>query len=60
MARYPSVESFQTMLRTGRRPDGSAISAVMPFKSLSGMNDNESAALFEFLKSLAPRSTGQR
>jgi hypothetical protein len=48
------------MLRTGKRPDGSAVNDVMPFKSLAYMNDGEIDALFAFLKSLDARPFGQR
>lgn len=60
MAHYTSAEQFRTMLRTGKRPDGSAVSDVMPFKSLAYMNDAELDALFVFLKSLDARPFGQR
>ena len=60
MARYGSVEQFKTMFRTGKRPDGSAVSEIMPFKSLAHMNDAELDALFAFLKSLDARPSGQR
>ena len=60
MSRYTSVEQFKTMFRTGKRPDGSAVSEVMPFKSLAYMNDAELDALFAFLKSLDARPSGQR
>jgi mono/diheme cytochrome c family protein len=60
MALYASAEQFKNMLRTGKRPDGSAVSEVMPFKSLAHMNDPELDALFAFLKSLDPRPFGQR
>lgn len=60
MARYASVEQFKTMFRTGKRPDGSAVSEIMPFKSLAHMNDAELDALFAFLKSLDARPSGQR
>jgi mono/diheme cytochrome c family protein len=60
MAHYTSAEQFKSMLRTGKRPDGSAVSEVMPFKSLAYMSDAELDALFAFLKSLEPRPFGQR
>lgn len=55
MAHYTSAEQFKTMFRTGKRPDGSAVSEVMPFKSLAYMSDPELDALFVFLKSLDAR-----
>ena len=60
MAHYTSVEQFKSMLRTGKRADGSAISDVMPFKSLAYMNDGELDALFAFLKTVEARPSGQR
>jgi mono/diheme cytochrome c family protein len=60
MARYTSADQFKSMLRTGKRPDGSAVSDVMPFKSLTYMDDGELDALFAYLKTLEPRPFGQR
>ena len=60
MAHYTSVEQFRSLLRTGKRPDGSAVSEVMPFKALAYMNDPEIDALFAFLKTIEPRPFGQR
>jgi mono/diheme cytochrome c family protein len=59
MAHYPRPEDFQAMLRTGHRPDGSAISPVMPFAALSKMNELDTGALYLYLKSLPPRPAGQ-
>lgn len=59
MARYPNAEAFATMLRTGKRPDGSQIQ-VMPFESLSKMNEVDTQALYAFLKTVPPRPAGQR
>ena len=59
MAHYTSAEQFKTMLRTGKRPDGSLVSDVMPFKSLAYMSDAELDALFAFLKTLEPRPFGK-
>lgn len=53
MARYPTPAAFATMLRSGKRPDGSAI-AVMPFESLKEMADTEITALHAFLQTLPP------
>ena len=48
------------MLHTGKRPDGSAVSPVMPFGSLREMNDTEVKALYAHLKRLAPVAAGNR
>ena len=60
MARYPTAESFATMLRTGKRPDGSAVSTVMPFAALKAMNDTDVQAMYLHLKRLPAVSTGEK
>lgn len=59
MAHYKSAESFAAMMRSGKRPDGTAIQ-VMPFESLAKMNEVDLLALYEFLKTVPPRATGQK
>jgi mono/diheme cytochrome c family protein len=59
MNRYPGVAEFAAMFRTGKRPDGSAIQ-VMPFESLSKMNDVDVQALYEYLKTVPARPAGGR
>lgn len=51
MPRYASAEAFAAMLRSGKRPDGSAI-AVMPFESLAKLDERETRALWAYLTSL--------
>lgn len=60
MTRYATPELFMAMLRSGHRPDGGAISKVMPFASLGALNDIDARALHAFLLALAPRPAGQR
>jgi mono/diheme cytochrome c family protein len=60
MPRYQALDQFQAMMRTGKRPDGSAVSTVMPFGSLKTLNDTDLAALHTYLKTLSPRSAGNR
>lgn len=60
MARYPTAELFMAALRSGQRPDGSAISPVMPFNSLRQMTDTDLLALYSYLKTLPPVEAGQR
>lgn len=48
MSRYATLESFTAMLRTGKRPDGSAVK-VMPFEALSQFDDTEVRALHAYL-----------
>ncbi len=54
MVRYPDASAFAAMLRSGKRPDGSTVSAVMPFVALKEINDTDVQALYLHLKSLAP------
>jgi mono/diheme cytochrome c family protein len=58
MARYPDAKVFMAMLRSGRRPDGTAVSTVMPFGSLKEMTETDVAALHAYLKTLPPRPAG--
>jgi len=60
MAHYASAEQFRAMLASGKRPDGSAISSVMPFTSIRAMNRVDTDALYLYLKGLAPIAAGQR
>jgi len=60
LARYPSAESFIAMFRSGRRPDGSAVSPVMPFGGLKEMSETDVRALYLHLKGVPPRPSGQR
>ncbi len=60
MGRYATDDSFISMMRTGKRPDGSAVSKVMPFESLRNFNDTDLKAMHAFLKTLPPRKTGEK
>lgn len=60
MGRYGDAAAFRAMMRSGRRPDGSAVSKVMPFEALAQMNDTDIDATYLYLKSLAPRAAGDR
>jgi len=59
MARYPGAAQFITMLRSGKRPDGTPIK-VMPFESLGKLSELDAQALYEFLKTIPPRPAGNR
>lgn len=52
LPRYPDAQVFATMLKTGKRPDGSAVSQVMPFVSLREMNEVDVRALHLYLTTL--------
>jgi mono/diheme cytochrome c family protein len=60
MQRYATPAEFAAMMRSGKRPDGSAVSAVMPFASLGAFDDTDLAALYAFFRSLPPRAAGTR
>ncbi|MBX3618592.1 MAG: c-type cytochrome [Rhizobacter sp.] len=60
LAHYPTAEAFAQMLKTGKRPDGSEVSKVMPFLSLKEMNDTDVRAVYLHLKSLPPMAAGNR
>lgn len=55
MARYGQPAAFIEMMRSGKRPDGTALSRVMPFDSFGRMNDTELTALYLFLAGLPQR-----
>ena len=59
MAHYPDAAGVRAMLRSGKRPDGSAVSPVMPFATLGEMNDTDVQALYLHLKRLKPLAQGQ-
>ena len=55
-----SEADFDRALRTGKRPDGSAITDAMPWKLAAGMTDEEMHALWLYLRSIPPRPFGQQ
>ncbi|HEY9239107.1 MAG TPA: c-type cytochrome, partial [Burkholderiaceae bacterium] len=60
MAHYRDADAMLAMFRSGKRPDGSAVSPVMPFAGLKAMSETDVRALYLHLKDVAPRATGQR
>lgn len=52
--------AFIAMLRTGQRPDGSALSPVMPFNAPKQINHIGAQALYLHLKNLPPVAAGRR
>jgi mono/diheme cytochrome c family protein len=59
MARYDAPEKFVSMMRTGKRPDGTAVDKAMPFGTLATINDVDLQALYAYLRTLAPRPPGE-
>jgi len=60
MARYDTPEKFVAMMRSGKRPDGSAVSKVMPFPTLAAMNDTDLEATYAYLRKLPAMEMGKR
>ncbi|HEX7241608.1 MAG TPA: c-type cytochrome [Longimicrobiaceae bacterium] len=53
-------QDFVRALREGKRPDGKAISTVMPWKSLARMTDDEVRALWLYLRTVPEKPFGGR
>ncbi len=49
---YPDAGALGGMFKSGKRPNGSAVSKVMPFGSLKEMSDLDVQALYLYLRSL--------
>jgi mono/diheme cytochrome c family protein len=60
LPRYADATAFRTAMRSGKRPDGSTISGVMPFQSLREMSDTDLGAIRAYLQSVPPLPAGQR
>jgi mono/diheme cytochrome c family protein len=58
MGIYDKPEKFVAMMRTGKRPDGSAVDKVMPFDTLRAMNDVDLMATYLYLKTVPARKVG--
>lgn len=56
--RYPNVEALTAMFKTGKRPDGTDVSNVMPFAMLTEMSSEDVGALYTFLKSVPAAKQG--
>lgn len=57
---YKDAQQFAAMMRSGRRPDGSEVSKVMPFNALKEIDEVEMQAMYAYLQTLAPRAKGNR
>ncbi len=55
---WSEADFFQS-LRQGKRPDGTAISDYMPWKSFGKMTDDELKAVWLYLQTVPARPTGQ-
>jgi len=59
LARYPNAEALQAMFRSGKRPDGSQVSTVMPFGMLGQISTEDVGALYGFLKTIPAAKHGE-
>ncbi|HTN65278.1 MAG TPA: c-type cytochrome [Burkholderiaceae bacterium] len=59
MPRYQDAAQFIAMLRSGKRPDGSAIQ-VMPFGALRELSDVDAQALYAYLHTVPAKPHGER
>ena len=55
-----TYDGFVNALRTGKRPDGSAINPMMPIQTTKLMTDVELKATWNYLRSLPPKEFGSR
>jgi cytochrome c553 len=51
---------LEHILRTGKRPDGSQVKDVMPWKFTANMTDVEMRATIKYLRTVKPREFGAR
>jgi mono/diheme cytochrome c family protein len=51
-------ERFVTVMRTGRRADGTELNAFMPFRQFRHMTDGDLTALWRYLESVPPKPFG--
>ena len=58
LARYPDAEALAAMFRSGKRPDGTAVSTVMPFAMLGQMSSDDIDALYGFLRTVPAAKQG--
>jgi mono/diheme cytochrome c family protein len=59
IGRY-SEANFTNILRTGKRPDGSMVDSIMPYRLTKEMSDLELKALYAYLKTVPPKEFGNR
>ncbi len=59
IGRY-NAEDFTRILRTGKRPDGSAVDSLMPWRLTKSMTDTEITALYAYLRTVPSKAYGNR
>lgn len=55
-----TIADFEIALRRGKRPDGSAISEMMPWKATAKMTDEDLEALWLYLQTVPAKAFGGR
>jgi mono/diheme cytochrome c family protein len=60
MPRYPTETAFAAMFKSGKRPDGSVISDVMPFGMLKEFSSEDVSAVYAYIKMLSPLKRGEK
>jgi len=60
MPRYDTAGKFVSMMRTGKRPDGTEVSKVMPFGNIRNLNDVDLDAMYAYLRTVPARKAGER
>ena len=55
-----SEAAFTTLLRTGKRPAGTIVNSVMPYRYTKDLTDVEIRALWFYLQTVAPKEYGRR
>lgn len=55
-----TFETFMAVVESGNRPDGTPLNPFMPVAGIRAMNDTERTALWAFLQTVEPLSTGTR
>lgn len=51
---------FITAMRTGKRPDGRVLSAVMPWPYMKGLTDDELRAMWMYIHTVSPKGLGEK
>jgi mono/diheme cytochrome c family protein len=59
IGRYSEADLVR-VLRTGRRPDGSAVDPSMPWRLTKAMTDVELKAVYAYLRTVKPKAYGNR
>jgi cytochrome c553 len=60
MPGYDHADKFRAMMKSGKRPNGSAVSTVMPFGAFRHLSDTDLDAMYAFLKTLPAKTYGGR